>query len=149
MNKFNWDDVVEKQYINSEGTYSFKVKGFKTGESTNTKTKFVEFECVTKDKEEMKVSFWLTDKAMFRYKLFVKACGLSTSGEVDLDELPKMLVGKKFNGVVEYKTVEKLNASTGVMEEKEYLEIVKFEPFAEIQPEIKGFKPIEDDDLPF
>lgn len=132
-NIFNWDDVQETEYINQEGTYTLKIVDIAKdddGNITQTSangTSFHRYICETQDHERISVSFYMTEKSMWKYKLFVKACGVGVTGVVNLLELPKQLLGKKFVGEVK-KPAPKQNVVTGEMEESKYFEIVKFSP---------------------
>lgn len=121
----NWDEVKELQYVQEEGEYTFTIKAYETGESANG-NEYHKYTCETADGESLNVSFYLTDKALWKYKMFVKALGLPTTGLVDFESLPSTLVGKQFVGEVTQRTSTRMNAETGAPEEKTYFEISKF-----------------------
>lgn len=123
---FNWDDVQETSYINEEGKYTLKVMKFenKTTANGNDCHSFI---CQTKDGDQITVNLYLVEKAMWKYKNFVKACGVTASGVANLDELPKTLVGKKFIGEVK-RQPDRLNIETGEKEPSKYFEVAKFFP---------------------
>lgn len=132
-NIFNWDDVQETSYINQEGTYTLKIidaakddEGNVTQTSANGKP-FHRYICETQDHEKISVSLYLIENAMWKYKAFVKACGLEAKGGVDLTTLPFKLIGRKFIGEVK-KQPARQNVVTGVVEESKYYEVVKFLP---------------------
>jgi hypothetical protein len=122
----NWDDVTESSFINEEGKYTLKVVEHKRTTTANGNECDV-YTCQTKDGEKINVSLYLVDKAMWKYKKFAKACGLSVSGSTDLDELPKAFVGKKFVGLVK-RQPDKLNVETGAPEKSKYFEVAEFYP---------------------
>lgn len=124
---FNWDDFSESSYINEEGRYGLKITGFESKETANGNACHV-YKCQSKDGGQISVNLYLVEKAMWKYKAFVKACGLSVEGQGNLDELPKALVGKKFTGEVK-RQPDKLNIETGLPEQSKYFEVVKFYPF--------------------
>lgn len=123
---FNWDDVQETSYINEEGKYTLKVMSFenKTTANGNDCHSYV---CQTKDGEQITLNLYLVEKAMWKYKNFVKACLRTASGVTNLDELPKAIVGKKFIGEVK-RQPDRLNIETGLMEPSKYFEVAKFYP---------------------
>lgn len=123
----NWDDVVETSYVTEEGRYTFKVMDYEANTSANG-NEYDSYVCQTKDGEQLKVSLYRTDKAMWKYKAFVKALGVPTTGGINWDTLPKSLIGKKFIGEVTKRPVEKINPETGEQIIKEYCEISKFYP---------------------
>lgn len=130
---FNWDDISETQYIGEEGEYTLKVidvckdeNGDVTQQTANG-SEFHKYVCETKDKERINVTFYLTEKALWKYKNFVKAVGLKTEGNVDLNALPNAVVGRKFVGLVK-RCAPKMNVETGVMEESKYFEVTKYFP---------------------
>lgn len=137
MNKIqNWDDIKETEYISEEGRYTLKVmavakddEGNITQTSANGK-EFHKYICETKDGQQITLSLYLVDNALWKYKAFVKACGVPTTGSVNFDELPKSLVGRKFIGEVK-RQPDKLNVTTGEKEPSKYFNIEKFYPYEE------------------
>jgi hypothetical protein len=123
---YNWDDIQETQYINEEGEYTLKIMSHEEKETANGNDCHV-YTCQTKDGEVIKVSLYLSEKALWKYKAFVKACGLPTTGSVNFNELPKSLVGRKFIGSVK-RQPPKTNVATGELEESKYFEVAKFYP---------------------
>lgn len=130
---YNWDDIQETEYINEEGKYTLKIvdiakdeDGNITQETANGK-EFHKYICETKDKERINVTLYLVEKALWKYKSFVKALGLEAKGNVNFDELPKSLVGRKFIGEVK-RCAPKMNVETGEMEESKYFEVTKYYP---------------------
>ena len=121
---FNWDDIQEKAYIEEEGRYTLKIMSFEN-KTTASGNECHNYTCQTKDGEQINVSLYLTEKSMWKYKNFVKACGLLTEGPVNLTELPKQLIGKKFEGEVK-RQADKLNVETGEYEKSKYFEVVKY-----------------------
>lgn len=127
----NWDDIQETEYINEEGEYTLKIievakdeDGNETQMSTNGK-EFHKYICENKEHQRINISLYIIDKAMWKYKAFVSACGLPTTGSVDVYSLPKMLVGKKFIGVVK-RQPDRINVETGMPEQSKYFEVTKF-----------------------
>lgn len=129
----NWDDIVEASYINEEGRYTLKIVEIvkdEDGEITQTSANgklFHKYICQTKEGERISVSLYLVDNALWKYKAFVKACGLPTTGSVDFDELPKSLIGRKFVGEVK-RQPDRINVTTGEPEPSKYFDVVKFYP---------------------
>lgn len=130
----NWDNIKETEYISQEGKYTLKVKEILKDESGNiTQTsangkEFHKYLCETKDGEQITLSLYLVDNALWKYKAFVKACGLPTTGVVNFDELPKSLVGRKFVGEVK-RQPDKLDITTGEKVQSKYFNIEKFYPY--------------------
>ena len=122
----NWDDVVETSYISEEGVYTLKVIKHDSKDTANGNECHV-YTCQTKDGDQINVNLYLVEKALWKYKAFVKACGLEAKGTVNFDELPKSLVGRKFKGEVK-RQPDKLNVETGLPEPSKYFEVVKFYP---------------------
>ena len=128
MNKqnFNLDEIKENSYIDKAGKYTLTIKKFESGESQNG-TEYHKFYCENADGEMISLALYLVENAMWKYKNFIKACGLPGKGVVNLDELPKTLIGKKFIGEVQ-KQPDKVNVVTGEKEESKYYEVAKFYP---------------------
>lgn len=122
----NWDDYPETSFITEEGTYTLKVMSHERKNTTNNNEVDV-YTCQTQDGEQIKVSLYLSEKALWKYRTFVKALGLPASGIVNFNELPNTLIGKKFIGEVS-KQPDKINPITGVPEPSKYLEVSKFYP---------------------
>lgn len=127
----NWDNIQETRYIDKEGAYTLKIvdiakdeNGNVTQETPNGK-EYHKYLCKTQDGEEINVTLYLVEKALWKYKKFVSACGLETKGQVNFDELPKLLLGKKFIGTVK-RQAPKMNVETGLMEESKYFEVAEF-----------------------
>ena len=124
---FNLDDVKESSYINKEGKYTLTIKNFTTGESQANRTEYHKYECESADGEKISVTLYLVENAMWKYKAFIKACGLPGTGIVNLDTLPNTLVGKKFVGEIK-KQADKIDIVTGNKVESKYYEVAKFYP---------------------
>lgn len=125
MNKItNWDDFKEDTYIDKEGNYTLKIMSYTEGSSANGK-EFHKYNCETIDGEKISLTLYLIENAMWKYKAFVNACGLEAKGAVNLVELPKTLVGRKFVGEVKRQPA-KMNVATGLVEESKYFEVAKF-----------------------
>jgi len=127
--EINWDDVKESSFIDQEGTYTLKIKSFEEKETANGNACHV-YECVTRDGEKIKLSLYLAEKALWKYKAFLKACGLNPTGVVDSSTLGNALVGKKFIGEVK-RQAPRPNIETGELEESKYFEVAKFYPLPE------------------
>lgn len=122
----NWDDVVETSYINEEGRYTLKITKFETKQTANGNECHV-YLCENKEKEQIKVNLYLVDKALWKYKAFVKALGMEAKGQVNFEELPKSLIGRKFIGEVK-RQPDTINVETGLSEPSKYFEVAKFYP---------------------
>lgn len=129
----NWDDIVESSYISEEGRYTLKIVEIaknEDGEITQTSANGKEFHkyiCQTKEGDKISISLYLIDNALWKYKAFVKACGLPVTGMVNFNELPKSLIGRKFVGEVK-RQPDKINVETGLPEPSKYFEVAKFYP---------------------
>lgn len=136
----NWDSVEEKSsnYINEAGNYTLKLMSCEVGETANNNPKHT-YLCKTQDGKEIKATFVITEKALFRYKMFVKALGLSTSGSIDIEALPKLVIGKKFDAFID-RQKPSIDLVTGQEVESKYFEIKKFEVYV---------PPVKNEDLPF
>ena len=115
------------KFYKCSGKYTLKIASFKAGESTNKGTEYHEYTCETKDKESIRVTLYLVDKALWKYKTLVSATGLEAKGVVDFNTLPDSLIGRKFVGVVTERKVKSLDAESGDEVEKTYYEVSKFE----------------------
>lgn len=124
---FNLDEVKESSYINKEGKYTLTVKTFTSGESQANHTEYHKFECESADGEKISVTLYLVENAMWKYKAFVKACGLPGTGVVNLDTVSNSLVGRKFIGEVK-KQPDRVDIVTGEKTESKYFEVAKFFP---------------------
>ena len=123
---FNLDEIKENSYIDKAGKYTLTIKKFESGESQNG-TEYHKFHCENPDGQMISIALYLVENAMWKYKNFIKACGLPGTGVVNLDTLPNALVGKKFIGEVQ-KQPDKVNVVTGEKEESKYYELAKFYP---------------------
>ena len=127
----NWDDIVESSYISEEGKYTLKIVEVVKDENGNTTLtsangkEYHKYVCQTKEGEKISVSLYLVDNALWKYKAFVKACGLPTTGMVDFNMLPQMLLGRKFIGEVK-RQPDKINVETGLPEQSKYFDVAKF-----------------------
>lgn len=120
----NWDEIEESKYIDTEGSYTLKIVKFESKETANGNECHV-YTCETQDKEKINVNLYVVDKALWKYKNFIKACGLEAKGEINWDNLTKSLIGKKFIGEVR-RQPDKPNVVTGEMEQSKYFEVAKF-----------------------
>lgn len=125
-NIINWDDVSETEYINEEGKYTLKVVSFEEKELQSGKVCHV-YTCENKEKQKINVNLYLVEKAMFRYKQFVKALGLDAKGSVNLDTLPNTLIGRKFIGDIK-KQPDRVDAVSGEIVPGKYMEVRNFLP---------------------
>ena len=123
---YNLDDVKESSYIDKTGKYTLSIKGYKADVSQNGK-EFHKYECESEDGGKISVTLYLIDNAMWKYKAFMKACGLPGTGVVNLDTLPQTLVGKKFVGEVQ-RQPDRIDIMTGNKVESKYFEVAKFYP---------------------
>lgn len=125
----DWKDVGTK-YVSAKGKYTFTVKETKTIQTDKGNEGHV-FTCLSADNEQIRVSLYITDSALWKYKIFASALGFNVeSGTVTAESLNAIRVGsvgKSFVGTVEEKKSTKVNIATGLPEEKTYFEIVKFE----------------------
>ena len=124
--KFNWEDIEtgESKYIDEEGTYTLKVIDFESSVTANN-NECHNYTCETKEGKQIRVDLYLVDKALWKYKAFASACGLNTEGACDTEELPKLLLGKKFIGEVTRKP-DRINIETGMPEQSKYFEVKKY-----------------------
>lgn len=123
---FNLDDIKESSYIDKAGKYTLTITGYKSDVSQNGK-EFHKFECESEDGGKINITLYLIENAMWKYKAFIKACGLPGTGVVNLDTLPQTLVGKKFVGDVQ-KQPNRTDIVTGEVVESKYYEVSKFYP---------------------
>ena len=120
----NLDNIEEKKFVTEPGRYTFTVKGVEFITTTNGNPCHV-FNCETSDGESLKLSIYLTEKSMWKYKNFIKTLGHPGTGNIDEESVSKQCVGKSFVGTVAKQIKE--NLVTGEKEESKYFEIVKFE----------------------
>lgn len=120
----NLDAIKDSEYISEEGKYTLTIKDveFTTTESGNS---CHNFKCENPDGLKIVLSFYFTEKALWRYKKFLKALGHSATGNVDEEALSKSCIGKTFVGDVKRKK-PRMNIVTGAMEESKYFEVVDF-----------------------
>lgn len=123
---YNLDDIKESSYIDKAGKYTLTIKSYKADVSQNNK-EFHKYECESEDGGKISVTLYLIDNAMWKYKAFMKACGLPGTGVVNLDTLPQTLVGKRFVGEVQ-KQPDRIDIVTGNKVESKYYEVAKFYP---------------------
>ena len=120
----NLDEIKTSNYIETEGTYKLKIEKVEFS-TTDNGNNCHNFDCVNEDGLHIGVSFYFTDKALWRYKKFIQALGLAATGTVDEKQLSNSLVGKEFIGIVRRKKPRQ-NIVTGEYEESKYFEVVDF-----------------------
>lgn len=123
---YNLDDIKESNYINKAGRHTLTIKKFIAGDSQNQKP-YHKFECENVDGEKITVTLYLVENAMWKYKNFIKACGLPGTGVVNLETVSQSLVGKSFVGEVQ-KQPDRVDIVTGETKESKYYEVAKFYP---------------------
>lgn len=123
----NLDNIEEKDFITKPGKYTLTIKSVDFITTTNGNPCH-SFSCVTEDGEWIKVSIYLTEKSMWKYKQFIKALGHPGTGLIDEVAISNACVGKSFIGTVEKSIRE--NLVTGEKEESKYFEVIKFEKLA-------------------
>lgn len=121
----NLDEIKDSEYISEEGKYRLTVKSveFTTTDNGND---CHNFKCENEDGLKITVSFYFTEKALWRYKKFLEALGHSGKGSIDEQQTSNNAVGKSFIGDVKRKK-PRLNIVTNEMEESKYFEVVSFE----------------------
>lgn len=103
------------------GNYTFMVGDMTTGESSQKGTPYVQFECsITAPSDDvdlsnteggfeaiagrkMRISFYLTEGALFRLRNFIDACGIDTEKGGSLGDLLPQVQGASFLGTVTQK----------------------------------------------
>ena len=118
------DEIKTSNYIETEGTYKLKIEKVEFS-TTDNGNDCHNFDCVNEDGLHIGVSFYFTEKALWRYKKFIQALGLAATGTVDEKQLSNSLVGKEFIGIVRRKKPRQ-NIVTGEYEESKYFEVVDF-----------------------
>lgn len=127
----NFDEIqeLESNYINEEGEYVLKVVDYKIVDtaSGNVCHSYI---CETKDGKRTQANLYVTPKALWKYKLFLKALDLPHTGNIDVSTLPEKIKGLKFKGyVAKDEPKEKFNVATGKKEivESKYFQVERFE----------------------
>lgn len=109
-------DEIEKPKPMPMGTFTFLVKDHEFGESSQKKTPFIQFNVnprVAQDDVDeealaavenwqdrnMRVTFYLTDDAMWRLTDFLEHCGIDMSGRTLAECIPET-TNQMFNGYV-------------------------------------------------
>lgn len=107
-------DSVEKPKPMPNGTYQFNIKSHEFGESSKKGTPFVEFKCSPMQPledvdvealgqvknwqaKEMRLTFYLTEDAIFMLKEFLGHLGMDTAGRTFAEMIPET-VNCQFNG---------------------------------------------------
>lgn len=124
MLNFNFDEVEETSYINQEGTYTVKVNSFKVKTLPDERI-IHEFYFKTQDGAMIKHGFFMTKKAIFFYKKFIKALGHEAKGELDVDALSPKLIDKKL--IITVKRQDPKRNDFGQLEESKFFNITDFE----------------------
>jgi hypothetical protein len=111
-------DEIEKPKPLPMGTFTFQVGEHRFDESAKKKTPFVEFKVTPKvaqedvdedllaevknwQEREMRLTYYLTDDAIWRLKDFLEHCGISTAGRT-LGECVPETAGALVNGYVKH-----------------------------------------------
>lgn len=132
MAQFNLDEVKEQSYISEAGRYTLKIVDIAKDQDgcitqeTATGTPFHKYVCEDINKNRINVSLYMSEKAIWRYKKFLIALGVNTTGLViDTENFdPRQYIGKKFEADV-VRCQPKLNEN-GVYEESKFFEIDNF-----------------------
>ena len=136
MRTINWDEVQEQNYITQEGDYTFKIVELLEGAMGNTVQvntngkEYHEYQCQTKDGATMKMKLYLSTKALFKYKKLLSVCGIDAKGDMEIEHIPSLLIGKKFIGVVK-RNADTIDVATGLPVQGKYLNITDFKPVVE------------------
>lgn len=121
----NLDNIKDSDYISEEGTYTLVIDGVDISTTLNDNVCH-NFHC--HDEETgLKIScpFYFTEKALFRYKKFIKMFDSTLCGDIDEDTVSNSLIGKTFIADVKRKK-PRVNIVTGDTEESKFFEIVSF-----------------------
>lgn len=122
-NIVNFDDVKEMTYIEDEGAYLVKVINFEAKNSKAGNPMHV-YTLATQGGEQIRLFLSLSEKAMFKYKAFVRAIKNIPEGEkvgaVDLNTFPQQTVNKKLMIDVVIQSVKRMNIETGT---EEYIDL--------------------------
>lgn len=136
MRTINWDDVQEEIYITEEGNYTFKIIELLEDVMGNTiqvnpnGKEYHEYKCRTKDGATIKIKMYLSDKALFMYKKLLRACGIDAKGDMELDNIPNLVLGKKFIGIVK-RNPDTIDVATGQSVPSKFFNISDFLPVQE------------------
>lgn len=129
MVTINLDNIEVKEgefktYLKEDGKYKVTVTDFQQGVSENTGTPYIKFEFKTDADEYITASFYLTEKAYWRFKKFIMALGHPGTGTIDPVSVAKMCVGKSLN--IECAHRMTVDPVTGNKEVGKYLEVMDF-----------------------
>ena len=130
-NMVKFDDVRESNFIKDPGTYTVKItKCERKTSSTGNDLDLYTLETI--DKREIRLALSLVEKAMFRYKMFIRAVNkipdTVSVGVVDLDSFSKQAIGKKIIIDVVIEAKEKFIIETGKTEIVDYVKIKNVRP---------------------
>lgn len=124
-NIVNFDDVKEMKYIEDEGEYLVKVIKFESKDSKAGNPMHV-YTLATQGGEQIRLFLSLNEKAMFKYKAFVRAVKNIPDGEkvgaIDLDTFPQQALNKKLMIEVVIESVKRMNIETGT---EEYIDLTR------------------------
>jgi len=128
---YNFDEIkeMENNYIDKEGNYELKVVDYKVIDTTNGNICH-SYKCETKEGQTTQANLYVTPKALWKYKLFLKALGLEYKGNIDVSKLPEKIKGLKFKGFVTRgrpKTTTDVATGETITEESKYFEVERFE----------------------
>lgn len=122
-NIVNFDDVKETKYIEDEGNYLVKVIKFEAKDSKAGNPMHV-YTLATQDGAQIRLFLSLSEKAMFKYKAFVRAVKNIPEGEklgaIDLDTFSQQALNKKLMIDVVIESVKRMNIETGT---EEYIDL--------------------------
>ena len=122
---FNFDQISDGFKMPAEGKHVFEITGYEEKEpSKGNPMDIFEVESQT-DGGTAKVRLVYTEKTLWLYKIFFKACGMKTEGEKTIDM--EKLIGRTFVATVTHTKNRVADAVTGDFKDVTYCELSNFE----------------------
>lgn len=125
MEKIDFSNIEAFTPITADGYYVLKISGYETGASEMKGTPYIRFKCVTESNESINVTFYMSEKALWRFKKFMVTLDYEMNDILDPEELAKTAVGKKFIGTVR-RCAPSIDPATGEEVESKYFEVTDF-----------------------
>lgn len=125
MDKIDFSNITSFDPISEAGYYKLNIAAYETGTSEMKGTPFIRFKCNTDDGKTINITFYMSEKALWRFKKFMKNLGYEMVGKLDPEELAATAIGKSFIGTVK-RCAPSIDPATGEEIESKYFEVTDF-----------------------
>ena len=124
MEKIDFSNIEAFTPIMADGYYVLKISGYETGTSEMKGTPYIRFKCVTESNESINVTFYMSEKALWRFKKFIMALGHPGTGTVNPLQIANQCIGRSLKIVCNHP--ETIDPVTNQKVAGKYLEVKDF-----------------------